>query len=117
MRHSTGKPTKAHVARFEAIKSIGCVACRKRGLAMFCGPTECHHLLSVGKRRGHDATIPLGSWHHRSVTWRTLTAKQMTEQFGPSLSRGSKLFHAEFGTDDELLDETNRLILGAHIQL
>jgi hypothetical protein len=102
--------TKAHRARFEAIKSLGCLACRKLNLPMFCGPIEAHHLLSGGRRRGHDACIPLGAWHHRSVTWQTLNAKQMTEQFGPSLARGSKPFHAAFGTDDELLAEVEALI-------
>jgi hypothetical protein len=34
----------------------------------------------------------------------------MTEQFGPSLARGSKPFHEAFGTDDELLAEVERLL-------
>lgn len=110
MKHSTKKPTKAEAARFEAIKSLGCLACRKLGLAMFCGPIECHHLLSGGKRRGHMDSVPLGRWHHRGIPWQTLNSRQMTEAFGPSLAKGSKPFHAMFGSDDELLAETNQLI-------
>jgi hypothetical protein len=102
--------TKAHAARFEAIKSLGCLACRKLGVAMFCGPIEAHHLLSGGRRRGHLQTIPLGAWHHRGVIWYSLNSEQMKEAFGPSLAKGSKPFHAMFGTDDELLAEVERLI-------
>jgi hypothetical protein len=92
--------TKAHKERFAAIKSLGCLACRKLGLAMFCGPIEAHH----------DKTIPLGSWHHRGIPWLTFSAKEMAEAFGPSLRLQSKLFHATFGSDDELLAEINEMI-------
>jgi hypothetical protein len=102
--------TKAHAERFEAIKSLGCLACRKLGLAMFCGPIEAHHLLSGGRRRGHKESIPLGRWHHRGIPWQTLNTRQMADAFGPSLRLQSKLFHATFGTDDELLAEAERLI-------
>jgi hypothetical protein len=102
--------TKAHKERFAAIKSLGCLACRKLGLAMFCGPIEAHHLLSGGRRMGHDKTIPLGSWHHRGIPWLTFSAKEMAEAFGPSLRLQSKLFHATFGSDDELLAEINEMI-------
>jgi hypothetical protein len=102
--------TKAHAERFEAIKSLGCLACRKLNLPMFCGPIEAHHLLSGGRRRGHDQCIPLGKWHHQGIPWRTLTTKQMAEAFGPSLRLQSKLFHETFGSDDELLAEAERLI-------
>jgi hypothetical protein len=102
--------TKAHAERFEAIKSLGCLACRKLNLPMFCGPIEAHHLLSGGRRRGHDQCIPLGKWHHQGIPWQTLTSRQMNESFGPSLANGSKPFHAMFGSDDELLAEVERLI-------
>lgn len=104
--------TKADKARFEAIKSLGCLACRKLNLPMQCGVTEAHHLLSGGKRRGHADSIPLGRWHHRGIPWTTLNSRQMTEQFGPSLAKGSKPFHARFGSDNELLAEANALIEG-----
>lgn len=107
---STKPATKAEKAHFEAIKSIGCLACLQLSLPMQCGPTEAHHLLSGGKRRGHAFVVPLGAWHHRAVIWYSLNAHQMTEQFGPSLAKGSKPFHAMFGSDDELLAKVNELI-------
>lgn len=116
LRHSTKKPTKAEAERFQAIKSIGCICCIKLGLPFQCGPTEAHHLLSGNKRRGHMESIPLGSYHHRAVPWEGFTLRQMAETFGPSLAKGSKPFRAKFGDDESLLAETNRLIVGAHIQ-
>lgn len=104
------KITADDAERFVAIKSLGCICCVKLGLPMQCGPTEAHHLLSGGRRRGHADSIPLGTWHHRGVPWRTLNSRQMTEAFGPSLANGSKPFRAKFGTDDELLAEVNNLI-------
>jgi hypothetical protein len=104
------KITTADAERFVAIKSLGCLACLKLRLPMQCGPTEAHHLLSGGRRRGHADTIPLGAWHHRGAIWYSLNSVQMTEQFGPSLARGSKPFHEAFGSDDELLAEVERLL-------
>jgi hypothetical protein len=104
------KITTADAERFVAIKSLGCICCVKLGLPMQCGPTEAHHLLSGGRRRGHSQSVPLGRWHHRGIPWQTLNSRQMTEQFGPSLARGSKPFHEAFGTDDELLAEVERLL-------
>jgi hypothetical protein len=34
----------------------------------------------------------------------------MEAVYGPSLARSSKAFHAAFGTDDELLARTNKLL-------
>ena len=102
--------------RFVAIKSLGCVACLKLKLPMQCGPTEAHHLLSGGRRRGHQQSIPLGAWHHRGVIWYSMNSTQMEDQFGPSLARGSKRFHEAFGSDDELLEEVNRLISGVSMR-
>lgn len=56
-----------------AIKNMPCIACeiererrkveRRHMPDSQCGPTEVQHLLSGNKRRGHSATIPLGSHH------------------------------------------------------
>ena len=103
---STGKPTKAQQARFERIKECGCILCR-RYLHVY-EPPEIHHLTDCGRRRGHDFTVGLCPWHHRGVS---ILPVQMAElAMGPSLARGAKPFRAHWGSDDELLDEQNRLI-------
>lgn len=113
MKHSTGKPTKAHQARFEKLKELGCIACRKLALIRVC-KIEIHHLNLGGKagqkRRGHDFTIPLCCWHHQGIPVGRATKQEMRDYWGPSLKLESRQFRATLGTDDELLAETNRLI-------
>lgn len=99
--HSTGKPTKAEAARMDAIKAGPCVCCHQRG--MFSWAPEIHHLLSGSRRIGHMATVGLCAWHHRAVITFGCTGAEMRDHFGPSLNEGSKPFHAQFGSDDELL--------------
>ena len=106
MSSSLNAPTKAERERFSYFASIGCIACRLAQQAD-CGVTEAHHLLSGNKRRGHEYTIPLGSWHHRGEPPHGLTAKQATMIFGPSLARMSRNFREQYGDDSFLLAETN----------
>jgi hypothetical protein len=109
---STGTPTKAQVARFEAIHRTGCVACRIRGQVQ---PATIHHLTVGGRhgqlRRGHDFTIGLCAWHHLGHGARV----EMTARFGPSYYHDARAFRETFGDDDTLLAMQNDLIarLGA----
>lgn len=100
MRHSTGKPTKADVARFEMLMKLGCICCRKAGSGYRV--PEMHHILSGGRRISHQAVLPLCSEHHRFPSTGAVV--------GPSLADGSKMFAAKFGTQAELLAEVNQLI-------
>ena len=106
-------PTKADLARFDAFRRIGCVACRKNGHAGV--PADVHHLLVGGKRAGHRYTVPLCAWHHRGVTMQCSKA-DMTEDFGPSLAHGSKAFKARYGDDGDLLAYTDQLIFGSDVE-
>jgi len=99
-------------ARFDALRSIGCVCCRQAESAGFLPtmfPVEIHHLNGGGhhgqKRRGDEFTIPLCTWHHRGQG----PTREYTDLFGPSWAKGSKPFRAVYGTDDELLALANRL--------
>lgn len=107
---STGKPTKDEAARMDAIKHGPCVACHQRGLPSYC--PEIHHLLSGGRRIGHLATVGLCAWHHRAVIAFGCTGADMRSHFGPSLNEGSKPFHAEFGSDADLLAYQDALFRG-----
>lgn len=113
MKHSTKSPTVAERAHLAAVKALPCVACLiddRFSEQIVCGQTEVHHLLSGNKRRGHMAVIPLGAWHHRGEPLDGRSAKAMRALFGPSLARQSKLFHAWFGSDAELLARVNELL-------
>ncbi|MGP1667490.1 MAG: Ref family recombination enhancement nuclease [Rhodanobacter sp.] len=61
---------------------------------------EVHHLLSGNRRIGHQDTLPLCPHHHRAIG----------KGLGPSLANGSKPFHAEYGSDQELLAMTDRAL-------
>lgn len=97
VRTSTGKATKAQIARWQRFESLGCIACWQHGV--YSVP-EVQHLLSGGRRKGHDFTIPLCPYHHRGVG----------QGIGTSLAFGSKPFHEQYGSDDRLLMLTNDLL-------
>ena len=112
---STGNATVAESARIVLVKRLGCICCmlnRQMGIpTAFFGPCEAHHLLSGGRRRGHDATIGLCRWHHQAVRpYEAMTTDETVERFGPGVATGSKPFHAMYGTDDELLEFQNALL-------
>jgi len=95
MKSSLPSPTKAESRRMDIIKrDIGCIACRKYGKEG--EPADAHHLLSGGNRISHAATIPLCKMHH--------------DMPGGSIHRNKVFFRDAFGTDEELLAETNRLV-------
>ncbi len=106
--------------RCREIYAIGCLACRKKGLPNLY--VEVHHLNVGGhaghKRRGDEFTIGLCCWHHRGVINPTScedtpifdSAMLAMETMGPSLKHTPNMFREEFGSDDELLAEQNRLI-------
>jgi hypothetical protein len=109
VKRSRKPPTKAESARLGRVKQLPCIACLKRGVPQGL-PTECHHTLSGGKRRGHSFVVSLCQWHHRGLLLDRWSKADMTRVFGPSLANGSKPFHAAFGSDDELLAEVDQLI-------
>jgi hypothetical protein len=101
MNHSTPEPTTFERERWGHFHRIGCVACWMLGYPET--PHDVQHLLSGGVRRGHIATIPLCPAHHRGVG------------FSPSIhfasiARNPRTFRETFGSDDELLTLTDRLI-------
>lgn len=103
--------------RTKLIKSMRCIACQLRGVYNQPGETEEHHLNLGGKagqkRRGHEYTVPLCTWHHRGIGDRNVDSKAMTALYGPSLARQPRLFREVFGTDDELLALTNEKLEAA----
>lgn len=110
---STGTPTKAQALRFDAIKDVGCIACRLRGMRSV--PCEIHHLTVGGrhgqKRRGHDFTVGLCSWHHRGVT--AYGNPALAEKvYGPSYALEPRRFREVFGNDDVLMAYQKDLIAG-----
>jgi hypothetical protein len=105
------KATKTELAHLAAVKRLPCIACRRHGfLFTQCGITEAHHTLVGGRRRGHMYVVSLGAWHHRGQLLPGWTKAEMEEGYGPSLANGSKPFHEAFGSDSDLLAETEQLL-------
>ena len=109
MQHSTGRPTKAQAERWEKMRQLGCICCRMQGIRTGLA-IQIHHLLSGGRRMGHDETVACCSWHHVAQRLDGMAGKQMTAVYGPSLANGSKPFKAQYGTDAELLEYQNKLL-------
>jgi len=82
-------PTKAESRRMERVKTIGCIVCGS-------APSQCHHLLSGGRRRGHMFTIGLCPKHHTDGA--------------VSYDGSKKRFQALYGYDDELLAKQDDLL-------
>ena len=82
--------------RFDKLKQIGCIACSKKGL--FSEPVI-HHIRNhtgFGLRPPNTDTIPLCPQHHNMGN--------------ESVHLNKKKFYSLFGTEYELLDETNQKI-------
>ena len=109
---STGTPTKAQAARFDAIRDVGCIVAKMRGLRRI--PCEIHHLTVGGKhgqkRRGHDFTIGLNPWSHRGEAFGGWSPAQCLEMFGPSYALQPRRFREEIGRDEALLEYQDELI-------
>lgn len=97
-------------ARSPIVRAMPCICCEKQQCSQ-PWPTEEHHLLSGGRRRGDEYSIPACQWHHRAKTLPAIPLQTMTRLYGPSLAQGSKLFHERYGSDDELLAETNEKLM------
>lgn len=99
---------KAERARRDAIHAGHCMACLQRGINMVgSGYVQWHHI--AGKKR-HDLTCGLCQWHHQGYPMFGKSLAQLRVEYGPSLAEGSKPFHAEFGSDAELLAGQNLLL-------
>jgi len=93
-RHEEMK--KQDKIRFDKLRQIGCIACSKRGL--FSEPVI-HHIRNhtgLGLRPPHTDTIPLCPKHHNMGN--------------ESVHLNKKKFYSLFGTEYELLEETNQKI-------
>lgn len=105
--------TIAEQKRLDAIHRMPCCACVKNLDFRIIYPTEAHHLVDKGYREhsgGHMATIPLCRWHHRGEPLENYGVREMTALCGPSMALDKRAFTEKYGTQRQLLDETNGLL-------
>jgi len=108
MHHSTGKANAEQVERWRIASELGCVPCILDG--RFGEPPDIQHVVTGGRRVGHDATYACCPWHHRGITKNGLNERQMEAAFGPSLARSRRQYHARYGSEAELLAAQNALV-------
>lgn len=97
---------RADKLRSEIIHAMPCIACVIADNASVCGPTEMHHLVDKGYRRlsgGHQASIPLGKWHHRGIPRDGYNEREARAIWGPSMKLEGKTFARTYGMQRELL--------------
>ena len=90
MRKKSNKPTKAQKERMGRLKYMPCIVCGY-------SPVEVQHCnTKMGLKKDHDATISLCFEHHRGkMGIHTI---------------GRRLWEKLFGSEDELLIKTNKLL-------
>ena len=99
-------PTAAEKDRMDRLSRSGCVVCRISHGSYVDG--EIQHLTAGGRRLGHRYTICLCAWHHRSVPAGSVSPAEMRRIYGPSFAESRKEFEASFGSEEHLLDETDK---------
>jgi Recombination enhancement, RecA-dependent nuclease len=105
---------KADAKRLEIIHRLPCMACVKEGQAQ-PNRTEAHHVVSQSYRKhsgGHQATLPLCSWHHRSEPIMGQSKTEMGFIYGPSLETSKAFFVKRYGTELDLLANIDKVING-----
>ena len=91
--------TKAEAAHMAAVSELGCIACIVTGI--IDSPAECHHVrfkAGASQRSSHMDIIGLCPPHHR------------TGGYGVAFHAGKIAFEQKFGTEEELLERTNKLL-------
>lgn len=108
---------KADKKRLDIIHRLPCVACVQEGCNQ-PSRTEAHHLVTNGYRKhsgGHQATIPLCSWHHRAEPAWGSSVKDMASYYGPSMATHKREFIVRYGTQRELLSRVDSVISGKRL--
>lgn len=97
--HKTQMTTKAEKDRMNQLSQVPCVVC----LLMFNveSPAEVHHILDGNRRKGHEFTISLCFAHHR---------QGLNTPACVSRHPYKKEFERRYGTEQVLLEETNKII-------
>jgi hypothetical protein len=89
---------KADSTYMGIVADLGCIVCRNNGYPD--SPAECHHIgnKTLGKKASNRDIIPLCPIHHRSGN------------NGVAVHSGRKSFEKNFGTEQELLNQTLELL-------
>jgi len=105
----TKQATLEQEHRMESIKEFcGCLPCLIEG--MLDSHCDVHHVLSAGRRIGHDATYGNCIWHHRGIEWENKRPREMVEMLGPSMARNIRAYRDLYGTEERLVMTQNYML-------
>ena len=99
--------TKEDKRRFSLLSQVGCICCKQFGIHNEW--IQAHHIVEGNKRRGHQFTLPLCTWHHEGVPPEGMTREQTEALVGPSL-KSKKRFDEVFEGEMELLEKVNDIL-------
>jgi hypothetical protein len=99
--------TKADRQRYELMRGLNCVACAQVGAFHEC---DVSHETNGGRRTGNENTMLECPWHHRGVPPWGCTQQGAHKRLGPSRARNPRAYHAKFGSDEQLLELTNKAL-------
>ena len=89
IRRAIRQARKVEQAYQDALRDLGCVVCRWRGVPQ-CGATEIHHRnlddKHGQKQLGQDAVVPMCQYHHSGLPLWGWSGDEMREEFGPSFA-------------------------------
>ena len=88
------KMKKREREHLQKVQDLGCIVCIRLGY--YGTPAEIHHVRRFGEKRDHMKVIPLCPHHHRNSL--------------ESYHLNPKWFTGTFGTQEELLEETERFL-------
>lgn len=104
--------SKADKTRLQLLHDMPCLCCESMRVPQPFR-TEAHHIVRQSYRShggGDQATVPLCSFHHRGLCEDGMTGTQMEAKYGPSMFTNKRKFQIVFGTELELLEQTNKLL-------
>jgi hypothetical protein len=90
--------TKDEKEKYAKLARLGCVLCKRNGIAETDSPVEIHHVRRFGGKRNLAPAIPLCAIHHRlgNTSIHSLGAKGFIKYWGIS--------------PEDLIDDTNKLL-------
>jgi len=107
------KDEHAHVMAAKEAKCIPCLVWAETGnmpIEDVAVLNQYDHKKSGNIRRGHKKGFASCDWHHQGLVSCGWNHARMRQHFGPSLMDGSRLFHATYGSDDELIARQNQVL-------
>lgn len=112
-------PTKAQQARQDRARELGCIHCWMEDLIEFndegdayspAGWFQIHHQTEDGFTQSQDDSVCSCSWHHQGICRPGMTSRDMLNEYGPSLAKGTVPFFERYGRNAEQLEFQNALI-------